>query len=736
MELLEYDQNDGAAEIGMPVVQSAPSESDEIPEERRKLVSQILATIRADKKHHEAAFKRMRRDMFIAMHGYDEAEWDDRRYSTNICGRHVKQKTAQLYARNPKVVAKRRETLDFVTWDENPDSLNLAMMTLQMMQQQIASAPVETDPVTGEPIGPMLDPSMEQAFQQAQAVMEDFQQGMQRRQDIRKLGKTLEVLFAHNLREQLPLDFKRGMKHLVRRANTTGVGYLKVAFQREYGRRAVVSQQIVDLQTRLDHLQNLVGQIGDGDIGEQDAETEEVRASIAALEAEPDVIVSEGLVIDYPKSTKVVPDRLTTTLEGFVGARHLAVEYMYTKDEVREIFKVDLKNEYRGYGAEGEPEEDHGSLKFCNDEESGNRTKGKGLVCVWEYYDKPSGLVYYVADGHKDFLREPAAPDVFVDGFWPVFALTFNATESEKDVFPLSDVALLLHAQREYNRSRQGQREHRSAARPRWVTPSGAIEDVDLDKFKTMEPFDVIRLNVDPQTKVGELFQAMPVPGVDPNLYETNQFFLDTQLVVGSQASSFGGVAKATATEASIAANSMQSADGASVDDLDNFLSAVARVCGQVLLREMSEEKVREIVGPGAFWPHQSLEEIANEVYLEVQAGSTGKPNQAVEIDNWQKMLPFLVQMPNISPIWTARETIRRLDDNADLTEALVEGMPSLMAQNAIATASANATPPQQGKDGPQDNPDAQGARGAQNGPAPPPAEQAGSEPAFGSNQV
>jgi hypothetical protein len=51
----------------------------------------------------------------------------------------------------------------------------------------------------------------------------------------------------------------------------------------------------------------------------------------------------------------------------------------------------------------------------------------------------------------------------------------------------------------------------------------------------------------------------------------------------------------------------------------------------------MSEEQVKAIVGPGAVWPHLTLADIADEIFLEVEAGSTGKPNQAVEINNWKR---------------------------------------------------------------------------------------------------
>ena len=49
-------------------------------------------------------------------------------------------------------------------------------------------------------------------------------------------------------------------------------------------------------------------------------------------------VLREGLVIDFPLATKVIPDRFCKSLDGFIGARHLTIEYTYTVQEVQEKF--------------------------------------------------------------------------------------------------------------------------------------------------------------------------------------------------------------------------------------------------------------------------------------------------------------------------------------------------------------------------------------------------------------
>lgn len=737
------DDYEGEAAENPQVSEGQTPADENAPQSDAALVRDIQKRIKDDKKHHEPAFKRMLNDMYVVAHGAPK-DWPKDNYKANIVGRHIKQRTAALYAKNPKASARRRETLDFALWDESPESLMTAMQLVSeaemMAQQAMAAAPVVADPMTGAavPIDPAtgapMRPQMPPGYEEAKALVEDARMGMQRRTMMKRFGKTLEVIFAHAVGDQNPLDFKTAMKRMVRRTCTTGVGYIKLGFQRQYGLRPDDMNKLADSKTRLEHLERLVREAQEGEIEDADAEMAELRASIEALQNSPGTILREGLVFSFPPSTKVIPDKLCKELVGFVGARHITIEHLYTCDRVKEVFGVDLGKGYTPYtvkgrrdGASDLQDDEQIAFDFADDGKKG----ADDLVCVWEHYDKASGSVYYVADGYSGFLQPPDTPDVYVDDFWPVRALTFNDTESEDELFPPSDTTLLLDMQQEINRSRQGLREHRDAARPRWVGRSGMLEEEELAELARLKAFGVRLINLDPAVKLIDAFEPFPTPGVDPNLYETNPFFADMQLVAAAQSAQLGGVSRATATETAIAADSTSSSDSSGVDDLDSFLTWTARSSGQILLREMSPERVAEVAGPGAAWPGVgdfpglTLEQLAGEVFLEVEAGSSGKPNQAVEVRNIKELLPFLLQIPGISPLWIARETLRRLDDKLDVTEALSASLPSIMAQNRMAQVSTgNAAT----------DPNAQGDQGGDR--APPPGGPTGTGPAFGNNQV
>lgn len=700
------------------MVETAPDQGTEAPERpqqegERLLVAKLQKRIRGDKEFHEPAFKKMREDMVLARRGAPE-DWPASNYVANITGRHINQKVAALYAKDPKAVARRRERLDFAVWDESEASFMQALQIVQMGMQ------AGLDPMTGQPLA-ASDPT----FQQAMQLVQDVQQGMDAREKATRIGKTMELLFDYFTKEQTPVDFKTSMKQMVRRSATTGVGYLKLGFQRELEQNPQIAERLADFRSQIAHVENLANEAADENNPHRETDKAELEAAIAALQEQEYVLAREGLVFDFPDSTRVIPDRMTKHLTGFVGARWVTVEYLYTPDEVKEVFGVDLGKEFKEHSLDGTERDSQMSLDL--DEEVKEEEDHHGLACVWEHYDRQSGTVYYLCDGHKSFLRAPGAPDIYVEDFWPVFALTFNEVEDEKNLFPPSDVRLMKDMQAEYNRARQGLREHRQAARPRFGSPKGALDDEDKAAFATAEPFTVTEFNpIGADPDVRKLIQAVPIPGVDPNLYETGQTMQDVQLVAGAQEATFGAVSKATATESSIAESSRVASVDSNVDDLDAFLTRVARASGQVLLREMSIEQVKEIAGVGAVWPLMGLDEIAKEIFLEVEAGSSGRPNQAQEIRNWKEMLPFLVQMPNIAPTWLARETLRRLDDKMDLTQAITEGAPSIIAMNGLTQAA-----PQD----PANAPEAQGGEGANNAPAAP-GGPAGTDAGMGNNQV
>lgn len=652
-----------------------------------KLVKNLIATIKADEEYWEKnAFKKMREWQKLAsghqwpVFNQDQlADAATDRYVANIILRHIRSRTASLYGKNPKAISRRRERLLATVWDGRAQSLQEAVMSVQ---QGIAT--------TGMP-----DPAAMAVIMDAQAVLESYRK-------LDRIAKTLELLFKHQLDEQV-VPFKTQMKAMIRRALTTGVGYAKLGYQRVMDKTPETHMKMNDISSRLAVVERLSADIADGQVQPDAAQAEELRLLLKSLSEKDEIIVREGLLVTYPDSTAIIPCRNMTQLRGFVGADHVSERFYLSREKIQEIYKVDVGTKGKAYLPRGT------AMGEYTPADGRNANPGEARYAVYECYDKPTGMVYVVCDGYPNFLREPEPPEIYLERFYPWFAYVVNEVYDEDRVFPPSDVELIKDMQLELNRARQSLREHRRAARPRTVARKGVLSEADKDNIANCVANAVIELeSLQPNENVEQVLQPWSGPRLDPNLYETGSVFEDILRVTGGQEANFGGTSSATATESSIAEGSRMSTVTSEIDDLDEFLNEFARAAGQILLLETDPITVRRVVGPGAMWPDLTREDVAQEIYLEVEAASTGRPNKAQEVQNAQALMPLLLQIPGLSPEWIARELIRRMDDRLDLTDAFSAGMPSIQALNRMGQMTG--APP-------QSDPNNQGGEGGGNAP-------------------
>src|SRR6188472_1658591 len=237
-------------------------------EKRRALVSAWEERVIGAKSHWEKSFKRMKRDADFCYGLQWSDDVNDDRYVANVTLRTVQQKTAFLYAKNPKSIAKRRERILHTAWDGTESQLQtLAQTGAAMMQggpqlgpgQGGMMGPVPGAAAPGMPPGglpsPGMPPSAVPGGMGAPAlpgmelqgmggvdpmIAAPAQQGLQIAMDagavkaesrqMELMGKTLELLYEYNISEQSH-PFKQMMKMVVRRTITSGVGYIKIAFQ-------------------------------------------------------------------------------------------------------------------------------------------------------------------------------------------------------------------------------------------------------------------------------------------------------------------------------------------------------------------------------------------------------------------------------------------------------------------------------------------------------------------------
>lgn len=662
------------------VIREAPDVSDS----RRALVTKLVKAVTEAKKKHDKAFKRMRADLKFVRHQRAPLlnEQTDNRATVNVTQRHIANKVSALYAKNPTFVATAKKRMEYAVWDGSPGMLQ------QMMQELAPPQPA----APGMPPPPAIPPSP-----MTLQLMADLQQGTARKKMLASVGKTLEIVMDWSLKEQSP-PFKPRAKRLVRRAITCGIGYVKLGYQRELSKRPDVEAKLADITDRLAQIERLQNDQQDGVLEDYTAEAEQLRIAQGQLQGEPEQVIREGLVVDFPHSTRIIPDACTKELTGWVGAGWVAEEFLMTAEEVQEVYGVDLKASggYTGYKLG-----DYGKTAKSD-------AKDK-LACVFEIYHRKDGVVYVVCDGYPDFLKDPEAPVVAVEQFIPIYPLVFNEAENEDDLFPPSDVEYMRPTQNEINRKREALRQHRIAARPFYLGQKGKFSEEDVKDLNTVNEHEVLFTNaLDANEKLENVIQRFPTAPIDPNLYEVQNDVNDMQLIAGSSEASMGNPGNATATGTSVAETSRLSSLSSNIDDLDEFLSLVSHDAGAILLQQLTHDTVVRVVGPGAVWPELSAQDIAEEVFLDVEAGSSGRPNKDQELANAERVVPLLLQIPGVSPDWLAKYLVKTLDSKIDLEDAITSGLPAILTMNKQAQLSTgNAAT----------DPNAQGGQGGDNAP-------------------
>jgi hypothetical protein len=558
----------------------------------------------------------------------------------------VAQKVAQLYARNPRVEAVRRQRLDFQVWDGDIETLTEAY---QALQQSLA---------TGVPnLGALV-------------VMRDFTQGRQQQRKIERFCRTLEVVDQYDIDCSFP-DFKEQMKQLVRRVVICGVAYARPSFVRTGEETPGVSTvdtrgSLFDRQRMMAAMQN---RIVEDDMDEGSPEYATMQNLAVSLgvssQKQDDYSLPERVEHDFLPSTSVIPDERCRHLKDFVAARWLFIEYNLPAEDVNEIFG--LVGEDRVCGGTQDAEEREKELK--TEEEDSSDPCCSANVRLIEILDAQTRTRAFVAKGHDKYILPFEPLDPCYPGFWPLVSLTFNDVEVDEScerasIFPPSDVDLIRDSQSEWNRTREANRDQRNANAPKYVVRKGVLSPNDIEKLRTAEPNSVVELeNVPSDREPSQLIQVLQVAHIDPALYETRSLEQDFLLTSGVQQANIGPAQPdVTATVGTIAEQSRMSVASSNVDDLDSFLSKLARMRGHLRMQGMSAGVVKMIAGPGAVWPTLEMPNYLSQVYLTIVASSSGRPNRALEIANFERIAPILMQS-GANPVAIIEEAIRRLGD-------------------------------------------------------------------------
>lgn len=527
--------------------------------------------------------------------------------------------------------------------------------------------------------------------------------GPERYRMVRGFSKTLEVVLNQQLKRG---GLKRAMKNCVRSTFTTGIGWLKVSYQREYLRDPHIDARLHDQQDNLARLRQQSQALDDAEErGDLEAEIAAVEHHVQALQQQVEVMVAEGLVVDHVRTEHMSWDPGCTDLTLWHKARWIDQQVFLPKEEAEARAGRKLKTATTW---DKIPDVARAAEELYRS--SPMRADDSASYVAWhETWNRDNQTVYCWVEGDtSDWVMEPWSPDTVGEKWYPFFPLMFMPLDGE--TVPLSMTLLLKELADEYNETRTQLAEHREISIPHWIAAKSADHD-SIERF-THSKLGEVTLIATNGRPLREVLDVATPPPFNPALYDTSPIRVDFDLLSGIQEAAQGAILKSkTATEAEIMQQGLSSRVSETQDTIEDQMNNVAEYSGEVLLQELTLPQVVRIAGPGAVWPVLSREDIYDMVEVEVRPGTTGKPDKRREQQTWSEVLPHIertlaaitqAMMVGADPTPSVKlleETLRRFDERLDVEEFLPRMLPQLPVPGMGAPAGPDGGPPGAGGD-------------------------------------
>jgi hypothetical protein len=477
------------------------------------------------------------------------------------------------------------------------------------------------------------------------------------------LGVAIERLFVKEA------QLKRRAKAAVRSAMTTSLGWVKVMYQRDVRTDPLIQNRMNDVQDNLQRLEATAARVEEGqNAAEIEAERENLKNQLAALQSEVEKTVSEGIVIDNVLSEDMlVLDKTIRSFDGYRQSCALAQRVWFTKEKYETQFGYAPSAKARVYND-------------TKDDGKSVNSKEDGLYCAFEIWDKDSNTVFTLCMGEEDFCKDPAQPSKLGEHWYPFFPLAFNLVDGQ--FTPISDVELLEKLSDEYNETREQLKDARDDSAPvRIVRAGGNLTPDDVKIIQNRKSREIVVLQGAGGKPLSEDLEQWPGITTNPLLYDTSPIRNDLDVVSGSTDASRGSVLKAkTATEAEFLQQGLAGRTAERQDTIADWIGDMADYVAEILVQELSLQQVQRLAGMKAQWPELTKEDALDLVAIEIRAGSMGKPNKTQEQEQWTKVMPLIQEgltrvvelraqgMDDMADaaVELLRETLMRFDERID----------------------------------------------------------------------
>ena len=455
---------------------------------------------------------------------------------------------------------------------------------------------------------------------------------------LRAMSETAEALLN---REFVESGLKNTLKSNVMSALVTGVGWLKLSLQEEYGKDPVLINRLRDAQDNLARLESLRDEVEDDPNDE--AKCAELKAQVQAIEqalsGQGEIVLQKGLVVDrIPSEDVLILDPTLTDLGNYRQAKCITHRVWITRSDYHRMFGHAVPDGTASFNNKlMESDDGYLSNKF-DDKDKDAET----LVQVWELWDSDSQTVYTFAKGAKSWARKPYQPDWVGERWYPFFCLWFNEVDGSLD--PISDVATQYDLQVEYAKIRSKLSNVRDQQRTTFIARKGGETSADsFKRISTSEGLDIVFVDGNPNIPITQDLQQAPSPQLNLQLFDPGMLMRDSEMALRSGEASRGYINKAkTATEAEIMNMGLQSFTAERQDTLEDMIGEMAQFALEIMLLKYDEYEVKSIVGAQAVWQKLPIEQLFKYLSINVRAGSMAKPNKFKDREQWMQLMPVI----------------------------------------------------------------------------------------------
>lgn len=620
--------------------------------------------------------------------GTSDTDWA---VDANVIGTYIDILVDHLYAKNPDVSCRPSE------------EVNSALINLPLP---------EPDPAllaAGDKLAMSLaDDRMKMEMQRTQRRI--------RRAERQDFAATLQIVVSKLWRRG---HLKKAVRRQVRSALSVGAGWIKVVALHETKTDPHVQTELNDLRDNLERVQAKMKELQNAAQSTEETELLEAQLEeqIESLSPQLEVMIRKGLSIDFVPAEDMQVSTDVRYIDDYLEAGWLGNYYyipcakaceklpLLTDHDVKRATKYYMRSPKTEIDpdestTESEWNTDKGDDESANQYTSNDMTQNPSgqsdvasfLKCC-EIWDKDAGVIRTLVEGVKEkYGRETFRPRYKAKRFYPYFYLAFYEVDGARH--SQSMAGRLSKLGDEYASTRSSFRLTRERAIPGTLFDKTAIDPGEARTIEAAVHQEFVGLSpTNPQKKLSDMFAAKPIEVGDPILWDTTPITRDMEKISGVQEAQISSASRRpnmTATEASIEQGGFANRTQADQDTLDDMLDDLAEYSAEISMQCIDPDDASRMAGIDAFWPTDlKLEDITTMVEVEIEAGSTGRPNRENEMRTWSTVLPLIRQdivaiqesrMIGNEPLALAltellRETLRRMGDRADIERFIPDPM-------------------------------------------------------------